>query len=211
MKAHLLRSATIAVPLIALAGVSNAADAIVEPPPAPPPAQVAVEPPGFWNGFYVGALVGYHYDSVDTVTDNGSGASLGGYVGGNYRFNNNVVVGAEADYNAAFGNFDGFSWELSSFGSVRGRLGYALDRLHVYATGGLAIADFEESFPGPGNPGVETGWAAGGGVEYMITDAISARAEYIYMDFSDTFEDVGAPPGISTDIQNVRGGVAVHF
>ena len=206
----ILRNSLLALPLIACAGAVNAADAIIEPAPAPV-APVVADPPGFWHGFYVGALLGYHHETVDTVAGNGSGASLGGYVGGNYRFNNNIVVGVEGDYNAAFGDFNGFSWELSSFGSVRGRLGYAMDRWHIYATGGLAIMDFKASVGGVGNPGVETGWAAGGGVEYMVTDNISARAEYLYMDFSDTFQDVGAPAGISTDVQNVRAGVAFHF
>ncbi|MCP4318348.1 MAG: porin family protein [Hyphomicrobiales bacterium] len=209
MVKNLLRNSLLALPLIACAGVSQAADAVLEPAPAPAP--VLAEPPGFWHGFYVGALVGYHHETVDTIPGNGSGVSVGGYVGGNYRFNNDIVVGVEGDYNAAFGSFDTFGWELASFGSVRGRIGYAMDRWHIYATGGLALADFDSQFAGLGDPDIETGWAAGGGVEYMITDNISARAEYLYMGFNDTFQDVGAPPGISTDIQNVRGGVAFHF
>lgn len=210
MVTKIIRNAMLALALLAGIGVAHGADAIVEPAPAPPP--VLPEPPGFWRGFYIGALVGYHYESVDTVPNNGSGASLGGYIGGIYRFDNNITVGVEGDYNAAFG--DGISQlagELAQFGSIRGRAGYAIDRWHIYATGGVAFAKFEP-FSGTAGPNVdETGWAAGAGVEYMFTDRISARGEYLYMGFDDTFEQVGAPPGVSTDIQNVRAGVAFHF
>ena len=207
---RILRVLLATVPVALAAGMIHAADAVVEPAPVAPAAELAPAPV-YWDGFYAGVLLGYHHESVDTVAGNGSGASLGGYAGYNHLFSNNITVGVEGDYNAAFGSFSGFNWELSSFGTVRGRLGYAMDRLHVYATGGLALMDFEASFAGPGNPGLETGWTIGTGLEYMVTENISARGEYLYMNFNDTFQDVGAPAGITTDIHNVRAGVAYHF
>jgi outer membrane immunogenic protein len=53
----------------------------------------------------------------------------------------------------------GIDW----FGTVRGRLGYAIDRVLFYGTGGFAYGE------GPGDRGgIRTGWAAGGGVEYAL-------------------------------------------
>ena len=210
MKKFLLRSLLV-LPLIATAGAVQAADAVVEAAPAAPPAPV-VQPSGFWNGFYIGGLVGYHHESVDTVPGNGDGATLGGYLGYNYRLKNDIVLGVEGDYNAAFGDgWSGLGGELTQFGTVRARVGYAMDRWLIYAAGGLAYVKFEPiaGFAGPDDD--ETGWTIGGGVDYMVTDNISARGEYLYMNFDDTFEQLGAPAGITTDVHNVRFGMAYHF
>lgn len=198
------------LPLIAAAGTVQAADAVVEPVPvAPAP---VVQPPGFWNGFYVGALLGYHHESVESVPGSGDGATLGGYAGFNYRLKNNIVLGVEGDYNAAFGDgWSGLGGELTQFGTVRARVGYAMDRWLVYAAGGLAYVQFDP-ITGVNAPDVdETGWTIGGGVDYMVTDNISARGEYLYMNFDDTFEQLGAPSWVTTDVHNARFGLGYHF
>jgi outer membrane immunogenic protein len=71
-----------------------------------------------------------------------------------------------------------------------------MDRWLVYATGGLAIANFNSSFnwvetnPAPGavvysgsNSTTRTGWAVGGGVEYAFAQNWSAKFEMLYLDF----------------------------
>ena len=199
----------VVLPLFCFTGTVHAADAIIEAAPVPAP---VVEAPGFWNGFYIGALVGYHNESVDTISGNGDGATLGGYVGYNHRFNNDLVLGVEGDYNAAFGDgWSGLGGELTQFGTVRARVGYAMDRWLVYAAGGVAFVKFEpiDGFSGPDVD--ETGWTVGGGVDYMITNNISARGEYLYMNFDDTFEEFNVPSGITTDVHNVRFGMGYHF
>jgi outer membrane immunogenic protein len=55
------------------------------------------------------------------------------------------------------------------FGTVRGRVGYAFNRVLVYGTGGLAY-DSEN-----------IGWAAGGGVEYAFTNNVTAKIEALYV------------------------------
>ncbi len=203
---NLIRSTIAAVSVLAFAGVSQSADIIVEADPV-----VQLQAPNFsWTGMYAGIQGGYFDTSVDSAPGSQSSGNLGGYAGYNYQINNRFVLGVEGDYNKAFGTYGGFGYELSSFGSLRGRAGYAMDRTMVFATGGLALMDYERS-TGAGDPGLETGYALGAGVEHMFMDNISAKAEYLYMNFSDTFEDVGAPAGISTDIHNVRVGVGYHF
>ena len=210
MLKKILCSTLLALPLFAGASIAQAADVIVEAPPAPAP--IVAEPPGFWHGFYIGALVGYHWENVDGIPGNGNGASVGGYIGGNYRFNNNLVIGVEGDYNAAFGGgWPDLGGELTQFGTIRGRVGYAMDRWLIYAAGGVAFSTFEPAFGNSGPDVSETGWTLGGGAEYMITDHISLRGEYLYMQFDDSFEDLGAPPGITTDVQNVRFGIGYNF
>ena len=75
---------------------------------------------------------------------------------------------------------------LDWFGSVRGRLGYAFDRALVYGTGGFGYGQVTND----GYAETQTGWVAGGGVEYKLTPAWSAKAEYQYF-------DLGASSGVN--------------
>ena len=81
--------------------------------------------------------------------------------------------------------------QLDFLGTVRARLGFAMDRLLVYVTGGLAYGDVTTSqtvvFPaGPvyfaGRSAIEIGYAAGGGLEYLFTPNLSGKAEALYYD-----------------------------
>lgn len=201
-----LRCSVALLPLLAGAGIGQAADlTYTEPAPYSPPADSKP-----WQGFYIGILGGYHHTDIDGAPGSQSNASLGAYGGYNYQFDNNIVIGAEGDYNIAFGDYDHSPYSLSSFGSIRGRLGYAFDRTLVYGTGGLALADFSSVGPVP-DPGMETGWTAGGGVEYMFPNNISARAEYLYMNFDDALGGPAAPAGADTSIQSLRIGMGVNF
>ncbi|MGA8614117.1 MAG: outer membrane beta-barrel protein, partial [Xanthobacteraceae bacterium] len=75
------------------------------------------------------------------------------------------------------------------YGDVTGRLGFAFDRVLVYAKGGgaffLGSAQTTTGIPGftVTPSGAFTGWTAGGGVEYKIYHAWSIKAEYLHFDF----------------------------
>jgi outer membrane immunogenic protein len=107
------------------------------------------------------------------------------------------VLGVEADMQAASigGTFDALvpaaafgTNKLDAFGTARGRLGYAFDRLLVYGTGGFAAgrntfqiiqaASATESE-------THTGWTAGGGLEYGVGQNWSVKAEYLHVDLGD--------------------------
>jgi outer membrane immunogenic protein len=77
-------------------------------------------------------------------------------------------------------------------GTVRGRLGFAFDRFLVFGTGGFAYANTEtqtdvmfsttrDRYIGNFSD-TQTGVVYGGGVEYMLTDTISLRGEYLHYD-----------------------------
>jgi outer membrane immunogenic protein len=84
------------------------------------------------------------------------------------------------------------SHQLDALGTIRGRLGYAFDRLLVYGTGGLAIgrvrSAFFQNFFTAGVTDIgsasETrfGWTVGAGLEYAFSPNWSAKAEYLYVD-----------------------------
>lgn len=86
------------------------------------------------------------------------------------------------------------SVKLPWFGTVRARLGFTpTPRWLVYATGGLAVAEIQDSIAqgpvgGPTgiNASIDTtraGFAVGGGVETAITDRWSLKLEYLFMGF----------------------------
>lgn len=158
-----------------------------------------------WTGFYVGANVGYGWNTgtsryYDPAFGYAGSSKTGGFVGGaqagyNYQFGM-FVLGAETDIQYAAvgnkgasygntyfpGNSDGF------FGTIRARAGLAFDRALVYGTGGFAYGDIG------GNVGYDPvlgyhrdnstngGWTLGGGVEYGVTNNITAKVEGLYVD-----------------------------
>ena len=72
-------------------------------------------------------------------------------------------------------------------GTARARLGYAFDRVFVFGTAGAAFGNERAIVNVAGGISVsnnippQLGWTAGGGVEYAFTEAISAKAEYLFV------------------------------
>jgi outer membrane immunogenic protein len=68
--------------------------------------------------------------------------------------------------------------------TFRLRAGYTCSHFLFYATAGGAAGDFRISSSPSGanhNPTAPLGWTAGAGIEYLFTDAISAKLEYLYV------------------------------
>jgi outer membrane immunogenic protein len=162
-----------------------------------------------WTGFYIGSTVGavglqtkYRADDstgdlADSATGTGGGALVGATAGYNYQMGA-VVLGIEGDYSfsTAGNSGSGFgipqaSAQMRSFGTVRGRLGLAVDRTLFYVTGGVAFANLKGSSTNflvnnssciAGFSGNSTGFVVGGGVEYALTDHVSLKVEGLYTD-----------------------------
>jgi outer membrane immunogenic protein len=77
--------------------------------------------------------------------------------------------------------------------TVRPRIGFAMDKWLIYATGGLAVtnikADFKftDTFAGMYEAAsvseTKAGWTVGGGIEMGIAKHWSIKSEYLYTDF----------------------------
>lgn len=178
-----------------------------------PPAPIQEPPgeswrPSIWNGLYLGLSAGYGWgDSTHTYErgDNHGSASqsLEGALGSvtlgyNYLATPNFLVGVEADLGFMDLNaddkviFDGHVW-TSQFGglwgTVRARAGFLLGRALIYGTGGLAFAQIDEVGYGDAagqtayNRDFRSGWVLGGGMEYALTSKMTAKIEYLHMDF----------------------------
>ncbi|WP_132255420.1 outer membrane protein [Methylobacterium segetis] len=145
------------------------------------------------------------------------GFTGGGQIGYNYQFTPGagVVVGIEADaqyldfgarrnnafttnaavINPNFVPVNGVLSTLDFFGTVRGRIGYAFDRVLFYGTGGFAYASGDSRLNQFANVArgsdFLTGWAAGGGVEYALptdsflnffrSSAVTLKVEGLYV------------------------------
>ncbi len=106
---------------------------------------------------------------------------------------NRIVAGVEGDIEGSSLNrsyawgFITYGTQLPVQGTIRGRLGFALDRVLLYATGGAAFAGVTNSYQSPfGYSSIGksvAGWTIGGGLEYALTSNWSVRAEYRYTDF----------------------------
>jgi outer membrane immunogenic protein len=181
-----------------------------------PPAFAPPPPPQFtWTGLYIGGQVGYQWGTtgwdihsvpptpavtIPAPTYSDQGVVGGGHIGYNYQISQ-FVIGIEGDVEGTSydGSFNGVlptvatavasSSRINIEGSIRGRVGWAWDRVLIYGTGGAAFADFRNSFSVPAAPFSESesfgrvGWTAGGGVEYAIDPNWSVRAEYRYTQY----------------------------
>jgi outer membrane immunogenic protein len=204
-----LLGASAAALFLATAGTAMAADL-----PAVAPYQ-AVAPAGYydWTGFYVGAQAGYVF--ADSTAGDFDGFAGGVHAGYNHQINN-WVFGIEADveYSGADASAAGTTIEAEWLGSVRGRIGYAFDRVLVYGTGGVAFGGFDVSTVAVGSDSAtHVGWTVGAGVEVAVTQNVTARAEYRYTDLGDkNYTLGGATVNLDADeIHAVRVGVSYKF
>jgi outer membrane immunogenic protein len=158
-------------------------------------------------GFSDPALVraGTSINGAASLTSGGGLA--GGQIGFNYQFaGTNFVAGLEADadwtdirgnlginVNAPGGSISANAGsELEYLGTVRARFGYAWDNILPYVTGGFAYGEDRSYYNFAISPGGPTasgakynnhdGWTVGAGLEYKITQNLTFKTEYLYVD-----------------------------
>jgi len=193
-----------------------------------------VPPPLFtWTGIYVGGEVGYAWGTDKAAATNAVGTEFpnstpqgftgGLHVGYNYQISQ-FVVGIEGSVdgqdfrNTALGPFSGTTYDthIPIMGSARARVGYAWDRVLIFATGGAAFANLEHAYYNPAGSAStstsKTGWTVGGGVEYALSNNWSVRGEYRYSDFGRTTDFFAAGTAVHHTVENqVLLGVSYKF
>jgi outer membrane immunogenic protein len=164
-----------------------------------------------WAGPYLGANLGYAWGSVDNNLTKPSGF-LGGVTAGYNWQSGPLVFGVEGDLEAT-GADDTFApWKFSNpwFGTVRGRLGYAVNNILFYGTGGLAFGELRAETFGLSESHTTAGWTAGVGAEFGLAPNWTAKIEYLYVDLADAnFSLTGMSNGYQFGL--VRAGVNYHF
>jgi outer membrane immunogenic protein len=188
-------------------------------------------PPAFtWTGAYLGVNAGLGIGAFTNGGQRDFGSSpiggLYGFTGGYNYQQGKLVVGGEGDF--AFGHVaDAASpgvgivstGVVENFFSVRGRVGYAMDRFLLFGTGGYAGADVRGALSGGtyalDQTHVANGWTLGLGMEYAITPHFSAKAEYLYASMGNNNYFGGAPAPFATsngvNLNILRAGVNYHF
>jgi outer membrane immunogenic protein len=198
-----------------------------------PTSYYPVSPPVNWGGVYIGLNGGYGLGTSnwsDTTGTTGNFAANGGLFGAtlgiNYAgFGDWVLLGFEGDFDWSGASGSAGCSALFPAGTTfptanatcqtridwmstfRFRAGYTWSHFLFYATAGGAVGDFRLSSANPTsthNPTSPLGWAAGVGVEYLFTDAISAKLEYLYVNLG----DVGCPAGTLCSADGTNGQIS---
>jgi outer membrane immunogenic protein len=175
--------------------------------PAPPPAALFN-----WTGFYVGANAGYAWGSA--AGGNPSGVIGGFTTGYNYQFQPNAVLGFETDitFSNADDSHNGRKFESDYIGTLRARLGYSVGNVMFYGTGGAAYGKGELTAGGLTSEETQWGWTIGAGVEAMLTQNVSAKFEYLYVDLGNkSYATIGGPVNVDYTTNLLRGGVNYKF
>ena len=142
---------------------------------------------------------------TNTGTGGGTGALGGLQAGYNWQFSN-FVFGIETDIQGTTAtasrdiatNVTGFTPTMNSYatsigwlGTTRARFGVLVSPMTLaYVTGGVAYGSVERSaganaaaFASTGRQGtIDTGWAAGAGVEWALTNKMTFGLEYLYVE-----------------------------
>lgn len=178
-----------------------------------------------WTGLIINPDAGY-----ETL-------KLGGAPKGALKDPKGWRAGGELGYDLQIGNFvigaagDGFySWlegkgsgsgaarytaELDYFGTLRARAGFAQGRFLGYATGGWAFGQLEISDKPNNLKDKEflSGWALGGGFEYVWNRSVTLRAEYLHLDFGkEAFSSLPAVSNrLSGEMEMIKVGLITRF
>ncbi len=194
--------------LTAAAGTATAADLPRGPSPyySPPPAA------GYnWSGAYAGLNVGYEWGKITNSAGAPRGLEGGLQAGYNWQ-SGQFVFGGETDLQVT-GADDTFApWKFSNpwFGTLRARVGYAVNNILLYGTAGLAYGQVKGSLFGLDESKTHVGWAGGVGAEVGLTPNWSAKVEYLYMDLSNrAYSITGVSNGYEANL--VRFGLNYHF
>lgn len=194
-----------------------------------------------------GALVTPGVGVVGNNTIGTAGISGGLQAGYNWQVSPMFVVGAETDFqgttmgsgsngstaarllalnNVGTVGFGDSVWvgstagnQLNWFGTVRGRVGVVplSPALMIYGTGGFAYGQVQRTNGLTAQNTVQTGWTAGGGIEYKLTNNWSVKGEYLYTQLSgDNNNAWNQGLGVNnvnnkTTFQTVRAGLNYNF
>jgi outer membrane immunogenic protein len=230
----------------ALALGSTTALAADLPVKAPPPMVIYD-----WTGFYIGGSGGGSFGGSNHVDPTGANLTAdgfnvkGGLIGGTAGYNwqmSSLVLGFEGDLswvseygshndnnNIATGgaslvadptvqSFTKETW----LATARGRVGYAVNNLLFYGTGGYAGAGVQVGIKSANTnvllasaTSTRNGWTAGGGIEWGFAPNWSAKFEWLYMKFEDkgfvTALGDGPRSAVTLDDNILRFGINYRF
>ena len=220
-----MRWMLVAVAAITVAAYRPALAADLPIPSYPPPL-----PPAYnWTGIYLGINGGFGTGNSNwsdgLVGTTGSfpisGYLIGGTAGFNYQIGEYVFgIEGDGDWTNLNGNSGstcgaittvltppvGCQTQSQWLATVRGRVGYAYDRILLYGTAGAAFGNIQTGLNPPStfDSSIEAGWTVGAGLEWAFAQNWTAKVEYLFVDL---------PNGACTTVGNCGGaaGSIVSF
>jgi outer membrane immunogenic protein len=178
------------------------------------------------DGWFGGGQIGFNYQRDSVVFGLEADWQGGDMEASSIRRYPHIAFDGNPDVDAWFDTTT--KVKIDQFGTVRGRVGLALGKFLPYVTGGLAWAEAKSEsttlydvtvppiFRGPWvakDSVYHIGWTVGGGVEVALTDNLSVKAEYLYLDFGDAThvtEYVNAVTGRLGDTYKTEPDLDMH-
>lgn len=208
---RILKLATLSILL--MAGSASAAD----PEVITAPSSTNFDQRWSWTGFSAGLEAGYSWSNDEIVvgapaacvfgpdcTAEGSGGIYGGFVGYNHQFDS-IVGGVEIGYTKIGTDFDDASGvSIADAWTIKGRIGYAMDRYHVYGLVGASYVTTESPIAVLADS--DWGIVYGVGLDVGITENVFAGIQYTHHSFDDF-----ANLGIDAEMDNVMVRIGYNF
>jgi outer membrane immunogenic protein len=195
-----------------------------------------------WTGIYVGINSGFGTGNSNwsdgPIGTTGSfpisGYLIGGTAGFNYQIGEYVFgIEGDGDWTNLNGNSGSTCGAIAAvltppvgcqtqgqwLATVRGRVGYAFDRVLLYGTAGAAFGSVQTGLNPPStfDSTIEAGWTVGGGLEFAIAQNWTATVEYLFVDLPTisctTVGNCGGAAGsiVSFNENIIRGGLNFKF
>jgi outer membrane immunogenic protein len=182
---------------------------------------------GDWDGFFVGALVGYGPGTLATEGEDDefipdpTGWLAGLNAGVNFTLTDGMVAGLVGDI--AWANMSdtivtggaSFDADIDWAGSVRGRVGIDGGSFLPYLTAGLAVAHNSIVWSGGLYNGEDDathiGWTAGAGVELALNESLSVDLLYRYSDYGDAGYTMPGPGDFDMSLTAHQVSVGVNL
>jgi outer membrane immunogenic protein len=142
------------------------------------------------GGFTMGGELGFNWQIGWLVL--GVETDIGGVTGGTHSNNLGLINGTGSGPGVFFPFALNQRVDNGLYGTTRGRLGVAFDRVLIYGTGGLAYTSgnylfnyTDGLFPafGSSTTSNKVGYVVGGGVEYALTNNVSVKGEFLYTQY----------------------------
>ena len=240
-----MRVSVLAAMLTAASFAAHASDLPSKKMPAAPAAMT--QPANNWTGAYVGITGGYAWGTTDYTSPYSDGSidskgwNVGGQLGYDWQLSNNFVFGVVGDLawldvngstlveeNSDPVNTSYAKANIDMLATARIRVGYAIDNILVYATGGAAyaqtkvtvtaLAGNDDNYADWKDSKNILGWAIGGGLEYKVSKNASFGVEYLHVNLGSEHYDLsnglGAPTypvKAETSIDLVRAALNYRF
>jgi outer membrane immunogenic protein len=167
--------------------------------------------PYSWAGPYLGANLGYQWGATTNNPTKPVGIMGGAQAGYNWQ-TGRFVFGSEGDLQLSAAGDRFAPWQFSNpwFGTLRGRIGVAMNNILFYGTLGIALGTVRLDLANLGESKTHSGWTGGLGMEVGLTPHWSVRAEYLYVDLADrNYAITGTINGLDSNI--LRLGVNYRF